>query len=237
MTWSGLGIGFRVMALALVLSFFSGPAEAAAQGRRSGRSLSLPEAGAPSLEAPEVLAIRASQHEVTGLYVASASLIGTAIVLGVIGGLTLSSGDSIGAGIVPLFSAPGIGTIGLVLLALAAGYDAGVARWDEAHARRRGEPALDGGVSERNELSTTIGWVYGIGFTTMLLCGGALVTIAAVEGFRSPLYLFPTVLGGVGLVTVLGAAGMDIAGGHWSGFGVSVAPVAEGAMGSLSGTF
>lgn len=189
------------------------------------------------LDAPEALSIRGEAHEVAGLYAAAGSLLGTAAAMALVGGLAFPSGDTFSAaGAVLLFSLPLPGLLGLVLLTLAAGEDAALSHWSRARAHRGREPTLSDDA-EHGALSDTIAVVYGVGLGTVALSGLALVPIAVFDGFHTPIYLLPTVLGGLGLFTILGAAGMDITAGRWSGFSASIAPLEGGAMASVAGWF
>jgi hypothetical protein len=220
------------MARGLVILFVAmwvGASEAAAQDRFG-------------LTLGEELTIRAEAREVTALYVAAGSLLGTAAVMGVLGGLTLRHGDSIGGGVIPLFATPVPATFGLVLLAVAAGYDAGVSAWNGARASAA-DPA-----AARAELSNRITWTYAIGGAVL---GGAVVALVAMgvydvtrtgpvaylERLTTPHFLIPTVIGGLGLFTMLGALGMDVAAGAWSGLSATVAPLDGGVMAMTSGRF
>lgn len=179
----------------------------------------------------EVLVLREKSHEVTALYVSGISIFGTSVAMGVFGGLTLFSGDTLGPGFIPLFASPAVATIGLILLSIAVGYDIGVSRWNTA--RIRGD---DRGAA-RSELSGAITLTYGVGLGVVAASLLSLIPIGVVDGFRTPIYLIPTVIGGLGLLTLLVGAGLDIAAGAWSGFEIAFAPSPDGVMGMASGRF
>jgi hypothetical protein len=182
-------------------------------------------------DAREVSVLRGETQEVTALYVAGISIFGTSVAMGVLGGLTLFSGDTLGPGFIPLFASPAVATIGLILLSIAVGYDIGVSRWNTA--RIRGDDRF----AARSELSDAIMLTYGVGLGVVAASLLSLIPIAVVDGFRTPIYLIPTVTGALGLLTLLVGAGLDIAAGAWTGFDIALAPSPEGVMGMASGRF
>lgn len=192
---------------------------------------------APRLHVGAELRIRDEAREVFGLYTAAGCVLGAAALMGVGGGFGLPSGDTISIpAAITLLSMPLVATICLTLLVIAGGYDAGLGLWNAARQRRTHDPTFDE-LAARRELSTAIAWVYGVGATVMGLSVLSLVPIALIDGFHTPIYVLPTVVGSLGLFTLLGATGMDIAAGAWSGFSASIAPLEGGAMVSSSGSF
>jgi hypothetical protein len=182
-------------------------------------------------DAREVLVLRGESEEVTALYVSGISIFGTSVAMGVFGGLTLFSGDTLGPGFIPLFASPAVATIGLILLSIAVGYDIGVSRWNTA--RIRGDDRF----AARSELSGAITLTYGVGLGVVAASLLSLIPIGVVDGFRTPIYLIPTVIGGLGLFTLLVGAGLDIAAGAWTGFDIALAPSPDGITGAVSGRF
>jgi len=185
----------------------------------------------------ETLALQGEAREVTALYVAGISLLGTATLMGLIGGLTAQSGDTFGAGLIPLIASPFPGAAGLALVPIAAGYDSGVRTWRSA---RNGD---DAGIRRaRADLGSRIAWTYGIGIGIFVASMGAVLvmygydqTLPCCQHLQAGHYLVPSGVSLVGIATILAGAGMDIAAGAWSSFVPSVV-VSPGGGASVTGT-
>ena len=188
----------------------------------------------------ETLVLRGEASEVTALYVSGLSLLGTATLLAVLGGLTAQSGDSIGGGIMPLFGSPFPGADGLALVPIAAGYDTGVRTWRSARGGSEAQIAR-----AHADLGERIAWTYGIGIGIFAASMGAVLVMYGVDQtlpggqhLQAGHYLVPTGVSLLGIATILAGAGMDIAAGAWSSFvpSVTVLP-GGGAMATGTGTF
>ena len=221
----------RALAWVVVAAVFLGASPVAAQpARRPSVELSYRER-----LISEQLTLDDESREVTGLYVAGACLFTTGAALAVLGGLTFGAGDTIGVGIVILPFAPIPAAIGIALLAIAAGYDAGLATWRTA--------ATDGSLEvvrgARAELSRRIAWTYGIGAGIFLASMAAIVVMYAIDSrIQAGPYMVPVGVSVIGIATMLAGAGMDIAAGAWSPFVPAVSPLPEGGvMASGTGRF
>jgi hypothetical protein len=175
----------------------------------------------------EQLMLDDESREVTGLYVAGACLFTTGAALAVLGGLTFGAGDTVGPGLVILPFAPLPTAIGIAVLAIAAGYDAGLAPWRTAASDGTG-PVV---APARAELSSRIAWTYGIGAGIFVLSMASIVVMYAIDRrIQAGPYMVPVGVSVIGIATMLAGAGMDIAAGAWSPFVPSVSPLPEGGV-------